>query len=307
YIFFKQWFSLKSYFNKKGIQVIGDMPFYVNYHSVDLWNNSGIFKLDESKRSSHVSGVPPDYFSETGQLWGDPVYNWNELKERAYSWWIHRMKYCLNFFDIVRIDHFRAFLAYWEVQAGEKTALNGKWTEGPREDFFNVLLKHFPYLPVIAEDLGVITPDVKEIIQHFNFPGMRILLFAFDENLPENPYAPHNHIKNCVVYTGTHDNNTVKGWFENEATPESKDRVYRYIGHEVSAANIHWEFIKLAMMSVADMVIIPAQDILGLGEEARMNLPATPQGNWKWRLNSEGITASVIYKLGEMTYIYGRA
>jgi 4-alpha-glucanotransferase len=283
------------------------MPIYVNYHSADLWNNSSIFKLDKEKRPTHVAGVPPDYFSETGQLWGDPVYNWNTLKEMGYSWWIQRMKHSLILFDIVRIDHFRGFQAYWEVPASEKTALNGKWIEGPGEDFFNILLEHFPYLPIIAEDLGVITPDVREIIKKFDFPGMKILLFAFDENLSRNPYAPHNHKKNCVVYTGTHDNNTVKGWFVKEATSEDKNRLFKYIGHEVSIDNVHWEFIKLAMMSVANMVIMPIQDILGLGEDARMNLPATSEGNWEWRLELDKITPHVIKKLREMTDIYGRA
>jgi 4-alpha-glucanotransferase len=307
YVFFKQWFSLKNYCNNKGIQIIGDMPIYVNYHSADLWNNSSIFKLDKEKRPTHVAGVPPDYFSETGQLWGDPVYNWNTLKEMGYSWWIQRMKHSLILFDIVRIDHFRGFQAYWEVPASEKTALNGKWIEGPGEDFFNILLEHFPYLPIIAEDLGVITPDVREIIKKFDFPGMKILLFAFDENLSRNPYAPHNNKKNCVVYTGTHDNNTVKGWLVKEATSEDKNRLFQYIGHEVSIDNAHWEFIKLAMMSVANMVIIPIQDILGLGEDARMNLPATSEGNWEWRLELDKITPHVLKKLREMTDIYGRA
>jgi 4-alpha-glucanotransferase len=307
YLFFKQWFMLKNYCNQKEIQIIGDIPIYVHYDGVDVWKNPTIFKLDEEKKPLFVAGVPPDYFSETGQLWGNPVYRWDVLKENDYAWWIQRMEHTLTLYDWVRIDHFRGFVAYWEVPAGEKTAINGRWVPGPAEDFFSTLLKRFPKLPIIAEDLGVITEDVREIMQRFNLPGMRVLLFAFDETLPTNPYAPHNHVKDCVVYTGTHDNNTIKGWFEKEATPEDKKRLSSYIGRQVSSNSIHWELIRLAIMSVANTAIIPVQDILGLGEEARMNKPATTEGNYKWRLSTEQLTPSIARKLLEMTEIYGRA
>jgi 4-alpha-glucanotransferase len=307
YIFFKQWFSLKTYCKGKSIRIIGDVPIYVNYDSSDVWTNPQIFKLDNNKRPTSVAGVPPDYFSKTGQLWGNPVYRWDVLRESGYLWWIKRIEHNLKLFDIIRLDHFRGFVAYWEVPAVEKTAINGRWIEVPVEDFFKTLFKRFPFLPVIAEDLGLITPDVREIINRFEFPGMTVLLFAFGDDFPNGAYLPHNYTKNCVVYTGTHDNNTVKGWFTREARPEDRKRIFEYIGREVKEENIHWEFIRLAMMSVANMAIIPIQDILGLGEEAKMNLPSTPQGNWEWRLIPNQITHSAIEKFREMTEIYGRA
>jgi len=307
YIFNQQWSSLKRYCNQKGIQIIGDIPIYVDYDSVDLWTNPEIFKLDNEKRPYAVAGVPPDYFSETGQLWGNPVYRWEVLKERGYDWWVQRMEHTLNLFDVVRVDHFRGLVAYWEVPAGEKTAINGRWVEVPVEDFFNALLKRFSYLPIIAEDLGVITPDVREIMQRFEFPGMKVLLFAFGEDHPMHPYLPHTYDKHYVAYTGTHDNNTMRGWFETEAKPEDKERLFRYLGREISLQDIHWEFIRLAMMSVANLAIIPMQDILGLGKEARMNRPATSKDNWRWRLLSEQLTPSLAGRLLEMTEIYGRA
>lgn len=307
YLFFQQWTSLKGYCNQRGIQIFGDVPIYVQYDSVDVWTNPEIFKLDHKKRPYAVAGVPPDYFSETGQLWGNPVYRWEVLQERGYNWWVRRMEHTLRLFDVVRMDHFRGFIAYWEIPAGEKTAINGRWVEAPAEDFFNALLKRFSCLPIIAEDLGVITPDVRETMHHFGFPGMKLLLFAFGEDNPMHPYLPHTYERNYVVYTGTHDNNTIKGWFESEATPEVKKRLFRYLGRKVPVEELHWELIRLAMMSVANMVIFPIQDILGLGEEARMNRPATTKGNWQWRLLPQQLTPSVARRLMEMTEIYGRA
>lgn len=307
YLFFEQWSALKKYSNDRGIQIIGDMPIYVCYDSADVWANPDLFKLNESKQPVFVAGVPPDYFSKTGQLWGNPVYQWDRLKKTEYQWWIRRVKQNLSLFDMIRVDHFRGFVAYWEVPSAEKTAVNGRWVEAPAENLFTTLLKHFPYLPIIAEDLGTITPDVREIIRYFEFPGMRILLFAFGYDLPANPYAPHNHIRNCLVYTGTHDNNTVKGWFEKETTQADRERLFRYIGREVSSQDIHWEFIRLAMMSVANLAIVPMQDILGLGEESRMNYPSTTAGNWLWRLLPTQLTPELTQRLSGMTEIYGRA
>lgn len=306
YLFFKQWFSLKRYCNAQGIRIIGDVPIYVNLDSSDVWKDPGIFKLGEEKRCSFVAGVPPDYFSKTGQLWGNPVYKWDALKETGYKWWIQRMEHTLNLFDIVRIDHFRGLVSYWEVPAGEKTAVNGRWVKAPAEDFFSAMAERFSALPIIAEDLGIITPDVKELMRHFNFPGMKVLLFAFGEDSPMHPYLPHTYSKNCVVYTGTHDNNTVKGWFEKEASSEEKERLFRYIGRKASAEDVHWEFVRLAEMSVADTVIFPMQDIMGLGHEARMNTPATTQGNWQWRLAHGRLSPNLIRKIQEITITYGR-
>jgi 4-alpha-glucanotransferase len=306
YMFFIQWSSLRHYCDSKNIKIIGDIPIYVNYDSADVWANPEIFSLDKNKKPIYVAGVPPDYFSSTGQLWGHPVYRWDVLKKTGYSWWLKRIEHNLKLFHMFRLDHFRGFVGYWEVPASEKTAINGKWVDAPAEDFFNTLLKHFPDLSIIAEDLGVITPDVREIIERFGFPGMKVLLFAFGEDLPTNPYAPHNHVKNCIVYTGTHDNNTIKGWFKKELTSRDRSRISEYIGHEVTEKTVHWDIIRLAMMSVADTVIIPMQDILGLGEEDRMNLPASPSGNWEWRLVPEQLTSQLIKKLSNITHIYGR-
>ena len=307
YVFFKHWRTLKKYCNEKGIWIIGDIPFYVTDDSADIWVHSGLFNLDREKRPHTLAGVPPDYFSATGQLWGNPVYRWSVLKERRYDWWVHRIGHNLKLFDFVRVDHFRGFVAYWEVPAAEKNAINGKWIEAPAEDFFSVILEKFPKAPIIAEDLGLITPAVWGVMDRFGLPGMKVLLFAFDEHLPANPYAPHNHVKNCIVYTGTHDNNTARGWFENEAAPDIKERLFQYLGRQVTGEEVHLELIRLAMMSVANTAIFPLQDILGLGEQARMNRPAKKDGNWQWRLLPNQITPDVARRLLEMTEIYGRA
>jgi len=307
YIFIQQWSLLKYYCHEKGIRIIGDIPIYVDHDSVDCWTHPGIFKLDKNKRPSAVSGVPPDYFGKTGQLWGNPVYRWDTLKEKKYDWWVKRVEHNFKLYDLVRIDHFRGFVGYWEVPATKKTAVKGKWIKAPALDFFNRLNQRFRRLPIIIEDLGFITPDVKKVVEHFAFPGMKVLLFAFGKNNPMHPYLPHTYEKNCVVYTGTHDNNTVRGWLKREAKHEDKRRVFRYLGRKVSEQEIHWEFIRLAMLSVANMVIIPMQDVLGLGEEARMNRPGTRKGNWQWRLLPEQLTSSLAEKLSDITENYGRA
>ena len=224
FIFFKQWNALKNYCESKDVRIIGDLPIYVNYDSTDVWANPEIFKLNDEEKPVFVAGVPPDYFSSTGQLWGHPVYDWTVLKKTGYLWWIKRIGHNLKLFHMFRLDHFRGFVSYWEIEAGDKCATNGRWVEAPAKDFFNTLQEHFHNLPIIAEDLGVITPDVTEVMNSFGFPGMRVLLFAFGEDLPVNPYAPHNYIKNCVAYTGTHDNNTIKGWFTRETSAEDKKK-----------------------------------------------------------------------------------
>lgn len=307
YLFFKQWFRLKGHCNSQGIKIIGDIPIYVNLDSADAWSNQALFKLNAEKQPLFVAGVPPDFFSATGQLWGNPVYDWKALKASGYRWWIQRMEHVLKLFDITRIDHFRGFVAYWEVASGESTAAGGKWVELDAENFFSALLKHFFSLSIIAEDLGMITADVREILYRFGFPGMKVLLFAFGEDKPLHPYLPHTYEKNCVVYSGTHDNNTVRGWFDKEANPEDKKRLFSYIGREVAAEDVHWEFIRLAMMSVANMVIFPLQDILGLGEETRMNLPSTTQGNWQWRNTAQQLSDALSKKLLKLTQTYARA
>jgi 4-alpha-glucanotransferase len=307
YIFFNQWSNLRNYCNAKCIQIIGDLPIYVEYDSADVWTHPELFKLDDEKKPYAVAGVPPDYFSETGQLWGNPVYRWDVLRENGFSWWVQRMARNLKLCDIVRIDHFRGLVAYWEVSATENTAINGRWIEAPATHFFNDLTRKFPFLPIIAEDLGVITPDVRETMRQFELPGMKVLLFAFGEDLPTNPYIPHNLERNCVAYTGTHDNNTIRGWFEGEEVPEDKKRLLQYLGRDVPGEELHWELIRLLMMSVANTVIFPMQDILGLGEEARMNRPATLEGNWQWRLSPDLLKPDLASRLLEMTETYGRS
>lgn len=307
YLFFTQWFNLKDYCNQRGIRIFGDIPIYVNHDSADVWVNPDLFKLDSDKRPYVVAGVPPDYFSATGQRWGNPVYNWDVHKARRYDWWAERIHHNLTLFDLARIDHFRGLIAYWEVPASEPTAINGTWVKAPALDFLSHLVRRFSVLPLVAEDLGIITAEVREVMHHFNLPGMKILLFAFGGDLPSNPYIPHNLPRNCVAYTGTHDNNTTRGWFENELTPEDRQRVAKYLGRELSPETISAELIRVLMMSVADTVIIPMQDLLGLGQEARMNTPATTQGNWQWRLRTDQITAALRQNLREMTEMYGRA
>jgi len=306
FIFDKQWKALKEYANENGVHIIGDIPFYVDYDSVDVWVHPELFKLNENRKPYAVGGVPPDCFSSTGQLWGNPVYNWDKFREDKYEWWVKRFGRALETVDIIRIDHFRGFVAYWEVKAEEKTAINGEWVNVPSYDFFNTLLKRFVSLPAIAEDPGIITTDVKEVMKHFGFPGMKVLLFAFGDDNPHNPYLPHMYEKNCVVYTGTHDNNTVKGWFEKEAKEDEKLRFFKYIGKEVSVNEVNWEFIKLAMSSISDISIIPLQDILGLGEEGRMNIPGTIKDNWRFRFSENALIDSVKEKLLNLTQMYGR-
>jgi len=306
YLFFRQWQDLKDYCNEKGVHIIGDLPVYVDFNSADVWTHPEFFRLDQDKRPHVVAGVPPDYFSATGQRWGNPLYDWKRLAGDGYCWWMDRMRHNLQMYDLVRIDHFRGFAGYWEIPASEPTAVNGRWVQGPGHTFFKTMLRRFPRLPVIAEDLGMITPDVRELMASFGFPGMKVLLFAFGEDLPSNPYAPHNIGNNSVVFTGTHDNNTVRGWFDHEASPQDRARLFEYLGHEIPAHAVHWEMIRLAMLSAAHTVLIPLQDILGLGQEARMNLPARKDDNWRWRLWPEMLTEEVAQRLKRMTQIYGR-
>lgn len=302
FIFFRHWMGVKDYAMKHKIKIIGDIPLYVALDSADSWSNPGIFEFDENLNPIRVGGVPPDYFSETGQLWGNPLFRWDVLKETGYRWWIERIKTNLNLFDVIRIDHFRGFAAYWAVPYGEKTAINGQWIPCPGKDFFETLKKEFGHLPIIAEDLGVITPDVEEIRDGYDLPGMKILQFAFDSS-EANDYIPHNYIKNCIVYTGTHDNDTVVGWFR-QAGEEDKKYVLDYM--HTNEHDINWSFIRLAMSSVAYTAVVPMQDLLGLDSGARMNLPGTTQNNWQWRVRADQLTPELAAKLGHLTILYGR-
>lgn len=306
FLFFKQWNALKNYTNDHNITLFGDIPIYVNYDSADVWSHPDIFKLNGNKKPVAVAGVPPDLFSSTGQLWGNPVFNWDELEKTGFHWWLQRIRHNLKQFNMLRIDHFRGLVAYWEVPAYEKTAVNGRWVEVPVNEFINSISRTFPNLPLVAEDLGVITPDVRETMQKYEIPGMKVLLFAFFNKMEKSPYIPHNHVKNCIVYTGTHDNNTVRGWFEQEANEADRLRVFDYIGKTISVDEIAWEFIRMAMMSIANVIIIPMQDVLSLGGEARMNKPATSNSNWEWRLLEKLITPDIENRLKHTTHIYDR-
>lgn len=307
YLLFSQWNNLKTYANNRGIEIIGDMPIYVSYESSDVWAHRELFKLDKEGKPVGVSGVPPDYFSATGQLWNNPVYSWENIRKADYHWWVNRMKQMFSLYDIVRIDHFRGLVQFWEVKAGEETAINGQWQDVPVREFLDTLRNNCPQFPVIAEDLGTITPDVREIMDEYGFPGMKILLFAFGEDGADNPYLPHNFSNNCIVYTGTHDNNTVRGWLENEATEEDKRRVCRYIGTRLSDEELAAELIRMAQASIADIAIIPVQDLLFLGADARMNHPAKLMGNWRWRLTREQMESIPVTLLKEYAIAYGRA
>jgi 4-alpha-glucanotransferase len=307
FVFYEQWKALRKYCSERRIRLIGDLPIYVDLDSADVWSNPSCFELDKDLRPRFVSGVPPDYFSDSGQLWGNPVYDWALLKRTGYRWWVQRVALNLALYDYVRLDHFRGLIAYWQISCRAKTAKRGKWVSAPAYDFLNTLKHRFKRLPLIAEDLGTITPEVNEVVRTFGLPGMKVLLFAFGEGGAANPYLLHNHTKNCVVYTGTHDNNTVRGWFECEASEIEKQRLFVYIGKRPHSRRVHEEFIRLAMMSVANTVIIPMQDILGLGESARMNRPASIKGNWRWRLSPRYLTSSLAKRLRAMNTTYGRA
>ncbi|MCF8128095.1 MAG: 4-alpha-glucanotransferase [Deltaproteobacteria bacterium] len=307
YLFFRQWHALKNHCNRMGVQLLGDMPIYLPFHSADVWSHPDLFKLTPEKNPSAVSGVPPDYFSRTGQLWGHPVYDWDALGNNRFEWWIRRMAHNLTLFDRIRIDHFRGWLAYWEVPAHAETAMNGKWAPAPGDRLLETLSRRFASLPLVAEDLGTITPDVRETMAKYDLPGMRLLLFAFGGDFPHGAFLPHNHIRNCVVYTGTHDNNTVRGWFETEAGDMEKKNLLAYMGHTPKPDEIHWKLIRLAMGSVANTAIIPLQDILGLGAEARMNRPAQSKGNWRWRAPESLLPPDAADRFAEMTRHFGRA
>ena len=303
FLFFRQWRALKAFANAKGVKLIGDIPIFVSSDSADVWSHPEAFWLDERRQPTVVAGVPPDYFSATGQLWGNPLYNWEALRRTKYAWWTARMRATLKQVDVVRVDHFRGFEAYWEVKAGQPTAQVGEWVKGPGADLFEKMgLELGAGLPIIAEDLGIITPEVDALRERLGFPGMRILQFAFSDD-PFDRYLPHMYESNTVVYTGTHDNDTTLGWYD--TAPETvRDQVRRYVargGHDIG-----WDLIRLAWSSVANLAVAPLQDVLSLGSEARMNTPGRAAGNWSWRYQDWQLNQSVLDRLGDLTQIYGR-
>jgi 4-alpha-glucanotransferase len=300
--FMRQWKNLKKYANEKGIRLVGDIPIFVAHHSADVWSNPGSFYLDSKRDPTVVAGVPPDYFSETGQRWGNPLYRWDVMKKDRYAWWIKRFQASFDLVDILRIDHFRGFVGYWEIPATEKTAVKGRWVKGPRESLFDAVEKKLGVLPIIAEDLGLITPDVITLRDRYMFPGMKVLHFAFSDG-PDNSFLPHHYHENSVVYTGTHDNDTTVGWFKN-ATPQERSFLTKYV--KTDGREIHWDLIRLAMQSVAAMSIFPLQDILGLESGDRMNLPGTTKGNWEWRFSWDQVNPTHAARLYEETAIASR-
>lgn len=314
FLFFTQWFALKNYANAKGIKIIGDIPIFVAYDSADVWRQPEQFKLDEHGEPLVVAGVPPDYFSATGQLWGNPIYNWEHMRRDNFAWWISRVRATLETVDIVRVDHFRGFAASWEVPGGDETAERGQWVVAPGRALFQAIKEALGQLPIIAEDLGVITPDVEALRDDFNFPGMRILQFAFGGDA-RNQDLPHNYKRNVVVYTGTHDNDTTVGWYTSVAGAGStrdedqiaRERAYCLKYLKSDGREINWDFIRALLASVADTAIVPLQDVIGLGNAARMNLPASTAGNWAWRCRYDELTHVMRDRLKELTEVYGRA
>jgi len=314
FLFFRQWFALKQYANDRGIRIIGDFPIFVAHDSADVWTNPQLFKLDADGKPLVVAGVPPDYFSSTGQLWGNPLYNWERMRADGFKWWIERVRAIFAMVDIARVDHFRGFAAAWEIPAGDTTAERGRWVETPGRELFTSIRDALGELPIIAEDLGVITPDVVELRDGLGFPGMRVLQFGFGGGDPKNTDLPHNYVHHAVAYTGTHDNDTTVGWF-NSIAGEGSTRTAAQIEEErrfcldylnTTGEEIHWDFIRCVWSSVANTAIAPMQDVLGLGSEARMNLPNSTEGNWSWRYKSADITGEIEQRLKALTELYGR-
>ena len=303
YLFFRDWEGVRREAGAAGVEIVGDLPIFVSHDSADVWANQRLFHLDGEGEPTVVAGVPPDYFSETGQLWGNPLYDWGRMREEGYRWWVERIRMSLTLYDTVRIDHFRGFEAYWEIPAGEETTAGGRWVRGPGREVFDALAEGLGELPIIAEDLGEITPGVEELRDSLGLPGMKVLQFAFSG--PDNPHLPHHYNQakgNWVVYTGTHDNDTTAGWWAS-ATPEERSFARRYIGKEyVTAAGL----IRLAYSSTAARAIVPMQDLLGLGTETRMNTPGTADGNWKWRMDPTSLTDELAHRLSKLAETYGR-
>ena len=300
-----QWKALKEYANRQGIRIIGDIPIYVAFDSADSWCHPELFQFNRNREPELVAGCPPDGFSPTGQLWGNPLYRWDYHRQTGYEWWLKRMEYSFALYDVVRVDHFRGFDEYYAIPAGHTTAEIGEWKKGPGIDFFHVIKDKLGDLDIIAEDLGFLTPSVLQLLEDSGFPGMKVLEFAFDPS-GESVYLPHNYPRNCVVYTGTHDNDTLQGWFS-DLDWGSKDFAYRYIGnHRTPTEEIHWDFIRLALASVADLAVIPVQDYLGLGRESRVNEPSTLGGNWNWRMLAGELNHDILSYCWHMAKWYGR-
>ncbi|HJX85692.1 MAG TPA: 4-alpha-glucanotransferase [Candidatus Angelobacter sp.] len=303
FAFFEQWRALRSYCAQRGIRIVGDVAIFVNYDSADVWRNPGLFYLDENLQPTVVAGVPPDAFSATGQRWGNPLYRWDVCQAQGYDWWVRRLSWSLSEYDIVRLDHFRGFESYWEIPATEPTAVHGHWVKGPQDDFFRALRARLGDLPFIAEDLGMITPEVHALRERLGIPGMKVLQFGFGDP-GAHIYLPHNFEPNCVVYTGTHDNDTTVGWWATGASREEKRAATTYLGE--AKDGIQWAMIRAASASVANLVIVPLQDALGLGSDARMNVPSRTNGNWGWRYAAGDLTSDLAEKLRALSVVCDR-
>ncbi len=313
WLFFEQWAAVRAQARARGIRIMGDIPIFVAHDSADVWAHPEIFHLAADGRPSFQAGVPPDYFSATGQLWGNPLYRWDALARSGYAWWIERFRAVLELVDRVRLDHFRGFEAFWQVPGGAETAEHGRWVKGPGTEFFDVLRAALGSLPIVAEDLGVITPEVEALRDRYGFPGMAILQFAFGSDAHANDFLPHNFSRNRAAYTGTHDNDTVAGWWragvgDSTRTPQEVEREHQralaYVGGDGS--RIHWDFVRTLLVSVADTAVVPLQDVLGAGSEARMNLPGRASGNWRWRYTTRDLTAEIRGSLRALTEASGR-
>ncbi len=301
FLFFDQWFSLKNYANGKGVSIFGDIPLYVAFNSSDVWNNQSLFLLDKKRQPTLVGGVPPDYFSETGQLWGNPLFDWEQMKQKGYDWWMARLHFNLRLFDFVRIDHFRGLESFWAIPAGEKTAIKGSWMKANGDEMLGLLQQQVGTLPIVAEDLGLITPEVDQLRKKYALPGMKVLQFAFSDEA-DNTHLPHNFAPDFVAYTGTHDNNTTAGWLQSLEKDEKK-KIDQYLGVENAEV---WILIRKVEESVAQLAILPMQDLLGLASSARTNTPGTIKGNWIWRMKANQIKPSQGKKLLELTRLFGR-
>lgn len=306
FVFFSQWHELKTYCNKKGILILGDLPFYMSYDSSDVWAHRQLFKLNDDGTMAGVAGVPPDYFNEDGQLWGMPVYRWDVIEGESFKWWTDRIKKHLETCDVLRLDHFRAFASFWEVPAKSKTAKKGKWKRAPGKKLLKWLHQELKTLPFVAEDLGDISDDVYALRDQFKLPGMKVLQFAFGETMPESDHIPHNYLPNFFAYTGTHDNNTTLGWYKNDLKNEEREQISAYAGHRVTEENINETLIRLLYASSAETVILPVQDIINLDEESRMNKPASANGNWLWRMLPKTLSETEESRLWELVALYGR-
>jgi 4-alpha-glucanotransferase len=302
YVFFRQWLELKAYAVQHGVLMFGDIPIFVSYDSADVWANRDVFKLDDNGEMVVVAGVPPDYFSATGQRWGNPHFNWHNLQKTGFIWWLDRLQTQLELFDILRIDHFRGLEAAWEIPADEDTAINGQWAKAPGKALLSAIKTALGDIPLVAEDLGIITPEVEELRDEFNLPGMKILQFAFGDD-PHNPYLPSNYHSNCVAYTGTHDNDTTVGWVE-KLSVEEQDKIFDYLGNP--QLPLHCALIHAALGSVANLAVIPMQDILELGTEHRMNTPGTTVGNWTWRFHWDQLTPERADRLRHLVRLFNR-